>query len=63
MIDQAVAISVQKHNSQVTKNREIMKKLISGVLCMGQQQVAFRGHDESARSLNRVHFNELVNAR
>ena len=48
MIDQAVAISVQKHNSQVTKNREIMKRLISVVLYMGGQEVAFGGHEDSA---------------
>ena len=40
-----------------------MKRLISVVLYMGEQEVAFRGHDESALSLNRGNFIELVNAR
>ena len=57
-----MALSVQKHNSQVTKNHEIMKRPIS-VLYMGEQEVAFRGHDESARSQNRGNFIELENAR
>ena len=39
-----------------------MKRLISVVLYMGEQEVAFRGHDESALSLKRGHFIELVNA-
>ena len=60
MIDQAVAISVQKHNSQVTKNCEVMKGLISVVLYMGEQGVAFCGHNEC---LKRGHFIDLVNAR
>ena len=40
-----------------------MKRLISVVLYMGEQEVAFCGHDESALSLNRGNFIEFVNAR
>ena len=33
------------------------------VLYMGEQEVAFCGHDKSALSLNSGHLIELVNAR
>ena len=59
MTDQAVAICVHRHISQVTKNREIMKKLIS-VVYKAEQQVAFPGHNISALGLNRGDFFELV---
>ena len=49
-LDEAVAISVSRHNQQVDKNRAILKRLIIAVLYLGHQEQAFRGHHESAGS-------------
>lgn len=49
-LGQAAVISVQRHNEQVNKNRDILKKLVIA-MDLGQQEQAFRGHDESATSL------------
>lgn len=59
-LSQAAAISVQRHNDQVSKNRDILRKLIDAVIYLGTQELSFRGHDESATSQNRGNFVELV---
>lgn len=59
-LGQAAVISVQRHNEQVNKNRDILKKLVIA-MDLGQQEQAFRGHDESATSLKDTFF-ELDNA-
>lgn len=57
---QAAAIGVQRHNEQVVKNRDLLRKLIIAVLYLGQQEHAFCGHDESATSKNKGNFVQLL---
>lgn len=60
MLDKVKALSIVKHNEQVTKNRNILKRLIDVVCFLGKQECSFRGHDESTGSLNRGNFIELL---
>lgn len=46
-------------NESVRLNRLIMEHLIDLVLILGQQDLAFRGYDESSSSLNKGNFKEL----
>ena len=61
-IDEALglarSISVKKHNEQVTKNRDILRRLIVTALYLARQEQAFRGHNEAAGSANRGNFVE-----
>lgn len=43
-----------------TKKRDLLRKLIIAVLYLGQQEHAFRGHDESAKSKNKENFVQLL---
>ncbi|KAJ4939229.1 hypothetical protein JOQ06_028685, partial [Pogonophryne albipinna] len=61
-LDLARTISTKKHNEQVKKNRDILRKLIIAALYLARQEQAFRGHNEAARSSNRGNFVELVRA-
>lgn len=48
------------HNEKVRKNRDILKRLIDCVLFLGQQELAFRGHEEGPASSNRGNYLELL---
>ncbi|KAG7269130.1 hypothetical protein CRUP_021934 [Coryphaenoides rupestris] len=61
-LDQAAVVSVRRHNDQVRKNRDILRKVIIAALYLARQEQAFRGHDESASSSNRGNFVELLHA-
>ncbi|KAJ3583553.1 hypothetical protein NHX12_016917 [Muraenolepis orangiensis] len=61
-LDLARTISTKKHNKQVQKNRDILRKLIIAALYLARQEQAFRGHNEAAGSSNRGNFVELVHA-
>ena len=61
-LDLARTISTKKHNEQVKKNRDILRKLIIAALYLARQEQAFRGHNEAAGSSNRGNFVELVRA-
>jgi len=50
---------IEKYNENVRFNRLFMEHLIDIVLFLGRQELAFRGHNESSSSLNKVHFKEL----
>ncbi|KAF3835860.1 hypothetical protein F7725_028418 [Dissostichus mawsoni] len=58
-LDLARTISTKKHNEQVKKNRDILRKLIIAALYLARQEQAFRGHNEAAGSSNRGNFVEL----
>ena len=47
-------------NSKVKENREILKILINGTCYLGNQELAFRGNDESATSFNHGNHVELI---
>ena len=49
-----------KHNKMVCKNREVLKRLIDVTCHLVNQELPFRGHDESYSSLNRGNYVELV---
>ena len=51
--------SITQHNLQVTKNREILKRLIRITYFLGIREIAFRGHDESQTFSNRGNYVEL----
>ncbi|KAJ3594678.1 hypothetical protein NHX12_003985 [Muraenolepis orangiensis] len=58
-LDLARTISTKKHNEQVKKNRDILRKLLIAALYLAHQQQAFRGHNEAAGSSNGGNFVEL----
>jgi len=49
----------KQHNEEVTRNREIMRRLIDVTLFLGKQELSFRGNDEKESSSNRGNFKEL----
>lgn len=49
-----------KHNKMVCKNREVLKRLIDVTCHLVNQDLPFRGHDESDSSLNRGNYIELL---
>lgn len=53
-------LDIERHNAKVDRNRNIFKRLIDVVCYLGKQELAFRGHDESASSCNKGNFLELV---
>uniref|UniRef100_A0A8C4QQC1 C2H2-type domain-containing protein n=1 Tax=Eptatretus burgeri TaxID=7764 RepID=A0A8C4QQC1_EPTBU len=57
---QAATIGVKNHNEQVTKNRDVLRRLIDAVLFLGKRELAFRGHDKPETSRNKGNFVELV---
>ena len=59
-IDSGYALSIKKHNDEVTKNRHIMNKLIDCIKFCGSFELALRGHDESSDSINPGIFRGLV---
>lgn len=61
LIDSQRKAEVHKHNEQVNKNREILKRLIDAVCYLAKQELPFRGHDESSASVNRGNYKELLN--
>ncbi|KAF4518914.1 hypothetical protein B566_EDAN006752 [Ephemera danica] len=52
--------STIQHNANVAKNRDILKRLIDVVLHLANQELAFRGHDESETSLNQGNYIEAL---
>ena len=53
-------LNVSFHNSKVKENREILKVFINATCFFAKQELAFRGNDESANSLNRGNYVELI---
>ena len=51
-LDLARSISVKKHNEQVTRNQDILRRLIVTALYLARQEQAFRGHAEAAGGAN-----------
>ena len=45
-LDNKKSIAITKHNEQVNRNREILKRLIRATCFLGVQEIPFRGHDE-----------------
>ena len=60
-IDSGYAISIRRHNEQVTKNRSILSKIIDIIRFCGKFELPLRGHDETSQSKNPGVFLGLVN--
>lgn len=60
VINSAYRREIEKFNDSVRKNRDILKRLIDICIFLCNQDLAFRGHDESLDSLNKGNFKELV---
>ena len=41
---------IERHNNLVSKNREIIKRLINAVIYLAKEEMAFRGHDDRETS-------------
>jgi hypothetical protein len=63
MLNAATSVASQvssQHATGVQTNRRNPGRIIEAVKQLGRQNIAFRGHDESADSLNRGNFIELL---
>lgn len=60
LLDKQKQRDTHRHNEMVTKNRDILKRMINAVCFLGKQELAFRGHDESESSDNRGNYRELL---
>ena len=56
LISQARRDEIQRHNEEVSQNREMLKTITEAVLYLSRQELAFRGHDGSNESLNRGNY-------
>ena len=59
-LDDGHRISVQRHNEQVKKNRHSLSRIVDCIRFCGAHELALRGSDESATSLQRGVFLDLV---
>ena len=55
-------LNISLHNSKVNETQEILKVLINGTCYLVNQELAFRGNNESATSFNRGNYVELIYA-
>ena len=61
-LSEAYRLSVNAHNKNVTKNREILSKIIDCIKFCGHfEQLPLRGHDETDDSANPGVFRGLIN--
>lgn len=60
-LDTELKIQREQHNLQVRKNRDVLKRLIDAVCFLAEQELSFRGHDESEDSVNRGNYVGLIN--
>lgn len=59
-IDSARKNAIIAYNSQVTENRNYLRKLIDITIFLASQDLAFRGHNETTESANRGNYKELL---
>lgn len=59
-LNSQIQIDIDRHNAKVDRNRNIFQRLIDIVCFLGKQELAFRGHDESASSVNKGNYLEMV---
>uniref|UniRef100_H2ZWT2 HAT C-terminal dimerisation domain-containing protein n=1 Tax=Latimeria chalumnae TaxID=7897 RepID=H2ZWT2_LATCH len=56
MLDDQWQQHILKHNAQVEKKSDVLKRFINIVCLLGQQELSFPAHDESTTSLNRNNY-------
>ncbi|XP_076330811.1 zinc finger MYM-type protein 1-like [Tachypleus tridentatus] len=61
LVDTQRKAEISRHNEQVKKNREILKRLIDAVCYLAKQELPFRGHDESNTSDDKGNYKEFLN--
>lgn len=59
-LSEAFRKNIEKHNITVKNNRYILSSMIDSTCFLAQQELAFRGHDESDSSVNRGNYVELI---
>lgn len=59
-LSEAFRKNIEKHNVTVKNNRYILSSMIDSTCFLAQQELAFRGHDESDSSVNRGNYVELI---
>lgn len=60
LLDNQRKIDIKLHNEKVTKNREILKRLINAVCFLAKQELPLRGHNENNQSVNKGNYMELL---
>lgn len=60
-LNSAFRLNIQKFNKEVNKNRYILSKIIDCVKFCSAFELALRGHDEKADSVNPGVFRVLIN--
>lgn len=59
-MDNQIKINHRLHNELVTKNRNILKRLIDVTCFPGSHEPSFRGHQEHSDSTNRDNYIDLI---
>lgn len=59
-INNSVRLENIKHNEIVKNNHSVLRRLIDLIILLGTQELAFRGHDETEKSLNQGNYRELI---
>ena len=60
LLDQQRAEEQSRREREITSNRQVLNHLLDIIRLLAKQNLALRGHRESANSLNRGNFLELV---
>jgi hypothetical protein len=53
--------NVPRHNERVKKSRVIFRLFVGAVCHVANQELQFRGHNESSTSLDKGNFTEFLN--
>ncbi|KAJ4429129.1 hypothetical protein ANN_26130 [Periplaneta americana] len=61
-LDKQKALHINQHNTLVKKNRVILPRLINAACFLGEQELAFRGHNESVESDSRGKYIEYLSS-
>ncbi|XP_008188288.1 zinc finger MYM-type protein 1-like [Acyrthosiphon pisum] len=59
-IDAGYKLGIKRHNEQVSKNRDILEKILNCVKFCGNYELPLRGHDEKVTSKNQGVFRGLI---
>lgn len=60
VVDEGVRLQIQQHNAKVSRNREVLKRLIDATAYLGMQELSLRGHEEGGNSDNKGNYRELA---
>jgi hypothetical protein len=60
-IDSGYKLRIKRYNELVSKNRNVLEKILNCVKFCGNYELPLRGHDEKISSKNQVVFRGLIN--